>query len=125
MRQDGEFVSPGEGEELVYQEMLQQMRTLDVSNLNLDVQNLKSFPPTKRFYHQLQAYPQEIIPIMDTCVKDEMLDMLHATGAAEQEYQFCLEKIYKARPFNMDKSVNLRDLNPSGRLTNPSKCVAC
>ena len=115
MRMDGEFVAPGQGDELVYVEMLKQLRLLGTSNLNLDVQNLKSFPPTKRFYHQLHAYPQEVIPIMDTCVKDTMLEMLEEDGASDAEYQSCLEKIYKARPFNLEKTVNMRDLNPAGK----------
>lgn len=114
MRMDEEFVAPGQGEELVYVDILRQMRALGTSNLNLDVRNLRSYPPTKRFFHQLLNYPQEIIPIMDTCVKDIMLEMLEEDGADEQEYQECMERIYKARPFNLEKSVNMRDLNPAG-----------
>jgi DNA replication licensing factor MCM4 len=117
MRMDNEFVAPGQGEELVYVEMLKQMRDLETTNLNLDVQNLKAFPPTKKFYHQLHAYPQEIIPIMDTCVKDEMLEYLEAIGAHAEEYDQCLVRGYKARPFNVEKSINMRDLNPEGMST--------
>lgn len=113
MRMDEEFVAPGEGEELVYVDMMKQMRVLGTSNLNLDVRNLKSYPPTKRFFHQLHNYPQEIIPIMDTCVKDTMLEMLEEDGATPKEYEACMERIYKARPFNLEKSVNMRDLNPA------------
>lgn len=50
---------------------------------------------------------------MDTCVKDTMLEMLQEDGATGAEYQACLERIYKARPFNLEKSVNMRDLNPA------------
>lgn len=113
MRMDEELVDPGEGEELVYVDMMKQMHVLGTSNLNLDVRNLKSYPPTKRFFHQLHNYPQEIIPIMDTCVKDTMLEMLEEDGATAKEYQACMERIYKARPFNLEKSVNMRDLNPA------------
>jgi DNA replication licensing factor MCM4 len=113
MRQENEFVAPGQGEELVYQDMMKQMLQLETTCLNLDVQNLKAFPPTKKFYHQLHAYPQECIPIMDTAVKDEMLEHLLSIGA-DEEYDRCLGKNYKARPFNCDKSINMRDLNPSG-----------
>ncbi|KAA8909460.1 MCM2/3/5 family-domain-containing protein [Sphaerosporella brunnea] len=112
MRQDDEFVAPGQGEELVYQEMMKQMLQLETTCLNLDVQNLKAFPPTKKFYHQLHAYPQECIPIMDTAVKDEMLEQLIQMGA-DEEYEKCLARNYKARPFNCDKSINMRDLNPA------------
>lgn len=113
-RMENQFVAPGECEEIVYKDMLQQMRQLGTANLNLDVQNLKAFPPTKKFYHQLHMYPQEIIPIMDTCVKDEMLEMLEKDNADEEEYEAVLNKVYKARPFNCAKSVNMRELNPAG-----------
>ncbi|KAI5778574.1 MCM2/3/5 family-domain-containing protein [Geopyxis carbonaria] len=113
LRAEDTFVVPGEGEECVYQDMLQQMRELGTANLNLDLQNLKSFPPTKKFYHQLHMYPQEMIPIMDTCVKDAMLELLENTGASAEEFDTCLAIGYKARPFNCEKSVNMRDLNPA------------
>lgn len=113
-RMENKFVPPGEGEEIVYRDMLKQMRELGTANLNLDVMNLKAFPPTKKFFHQLHMYPQEIIPIMDTCVKDEMLEMLEKEGTDEEEYETVLNKVYKARPFNCEKSVNMRELNPNG-----------
>ncbi|KAF8543840.1 MCM2/3/5 family-domain-containing protein [Trichophaea hybrida] len=110
MRQENEFIAPGQGEELVYQDMMKQMHELGTMTLNLDMQNLKAFPPTKKFYHQLHAYPQEIIPIMDNCLKEEMLEYLNNNP---EEYDKCLAKGYKARPFNCDKSINMRDLNPA------------
>jgi DNA replication licensing factor MCM4 len=113
MRQENEFVSPGQGEELVYQDMMRQMHELGTTTLNLDMQNLRAFPPTKKFYHQLLAYPQEIIPIMDNCLKEEMLEYLNSSGASEEEYDKCLARGYKARPFNCEKSINMRDLNPA------------
>ena len=62
-----------------YVEMLQTMRQLGVQSLNLDVRNLKSFPSTVKLYHQLHSYPHEVIPLMDQCVKDVIVDQ------AEQE----------------------------------------
>jgi DNA replication licensing factor MCM4 len=94
--------------------MMKQMHELGTTTLNLDMQNLKAFPPTKKFYHQLHAYPQEIIPIMDNCLKEEMLEYL--TNNPE-EYDKCLAKGYKARPFNCDKSINMRDLDPAGTIS--------
>ncbi|TGZ76967.1 DNA replication licensing factor mcm4 [Ascodesmis nigricans] len=113
MRDEGQFVGPGEGEELVYQGMLKQMMELGTTGLNLDVQNLKAFPPTKKFFHQLHMYPQEIIPIMDTCVKEELLEMLEKRDASQEEVDDVMSKLYKARPFNCSKSINMRDLNPA------------
>ena len=57
-----------------YVEMMQSMRHLGISGLNLDVRNLKSYPSTTKLYHQLQAYPHEIIPLMDQAIKDIIVD---------------------------------------------------
>lgn len=112
MRMDNEFVSPGEGEELLYMDMLKQMNQLGTTNLNLDLQNLKAFPPTKKFYYQVHDYPQDMIPIMDNCVKDVLLEIVDSMVGQGEEYTNVLIRGYKARPFNPDKSVNMRDLNP-------------
>ena len=55
-------------------EMMQNMRHLGITGLNLDVRNLKAFPSTVKLWHQLQAYPHEIIPLMDQTIKDIIVD---------------------------------------------------
>ena len=57
-----------------YVEMLRDMRQLGLQSLNLDVRNLQCYPSTGKLYHQLQFYPHEIIPLMDQCVKDVIVD---------------------------------------------------
>ena len=57
-----------------YVEMMQNMRHLGISGLNLDVRNLKAYPSTNKLYYQLQAYPHEIIPLMDQAIKDMIVD---------------------------------------------------
>ena len=57
-----------------YVEMMQNMRHLGITGLNLDVRNLKAFPSTVKLWHQLQAYPHEIIPLMDQAIKDIIVD---------------------------------------------------
>jgi len=47
-----------------YIEMLNNMRHLGVTGLNLDLRNLKAFPSTVKLWHQVQAYPHEIIPLI-------------------------------------------------------------
>ncbi|KAK2750629.1 hypothetical protein FQN57_002700 [Myotisia sp. PD_48] len=64
-----------EAEEREYVTMMNHMRELGVTGFNLDLRNLKAYPPTLKLWHQVQAYPQEIIPIMDLCVKDIMLEL--------------------------------------------------
>lgn len=55
--------------------MCNNMRRLGVTTFNLDAANLKSYPLTRKLWHQLSAYPQEIIPLMDQALKDVMVDL--------------------------------------------------
>ncbi|KAI9673927.1 MAG: hypothetical protein M1817_002133 [Caeruleum heppii] len=151
-----------QGELKEYLEMMRSMRKLGVIGLNLDVRNLKAYPGTLKLWHQLQAYPQEVIPLMDQTIKDVMIDEAekeirerrarqqaqarNGNDAASSELNFpssersthdaptpdvrvleetraqadeaaMLEEIeasnYKVRPFGLDASINLRDLNPN------------
>ncbi|KAE8350260.1 DNA replication licensing factor MCM4 [Aspergillus coremiiformis] len=62
-------------EEKEYITMLSTMRQLGVTSLNLDAKNLKAYPLTLKLWHQLHAYPQEIIPLMDQTIKDVMVEL--------------------------------------------------
>lgn len=139
-------------EEKEYMVMMDNMRRLGVTSLNLDVKNLKAYPPTVKLWHQLQAYPQEIIPLMDQSVKDIMIElamkemdnlrsqarrnqlragdndfiqppsssepMSEATQPPPPEIPNLVEEVeiknYKVLPFGLDKTVNMRDLDPAG-----------
>lgn len=103
----------GEGEDNPYAEKLTQIKTLGLENLNLDVRDLLSFPPTKRVYHQLLNYPQEVIPIFDQTLKDSLLDAMVEEEASAEEIGDVERTIYKIRPFNLGTSLNMRDLNPN------------
>lgn len=140
-----------------YVEMMRNMRRLGLTGLNLDVRNLKAYPPTLKLWHQLQSYPQEVIPLMDQLVKDVMVDEAakelseqrsrqqqqqrrsrlrngdvssepalpssdrnqtegFATGVEPLDQDIVADiesRIYKIRPFGLDKTINLRDLDPS------------
>ena len=143
-------------DEKEYINMLNEMRLLGVSGLNLDVKNLKAYPPTLKLFHQLQAYPQEIIPLMDQTIKDVMVelavkekqdvrrgaaaagvsiprarndsslaplpssDLRLPTGTPSAQntdgpdpVEDVEMRTYKVLPFGLDKSVNMRDLDPS------------
>ena len=139
-----------------YVEIMKMMLELGVTPLNLDARNLKAYPPTRKLWHQLQAYPNEIIPIMDVAIKDTMLELAEKR-MAEMRVQFSQQqraaqsrardssslppmpssdaptpgapspapfadipnlvsevdqKTYNVRPFGLDKTINLRELNP-------------
>ncbi|RGP67249.1 minichromosome maintenance 4 cell division control 54 [Fusarium longipes] len=135
-----------------YWEALENMLLLGTTRLYLDISDLNLYPPTRKLWHQIQAYPQEIVPVMDQSVHDMMVEIARAesmrnrsqSNAAHQasqssepvfpssdrpdeaptpraqpdEQQPSLEdqvssSIYVLRPFGLDKTTNLRDLNPS------------
>ena len=146
-----ETSEPGSGgSDREYVNMLSDMRHLGITGLNLDVRNLKAFPSTVKLWHQLQAYPHEIIPLMDQAIKDIIVDQAEeemnrlrsdqqlqraqarpdssmpavpsseTNGHADPQsmipdlVQEAETKIYKVKPFGLDKSVNMRELNPNG-----------
>lgn len=160
---------PGHTKE--YLEMMKTMLDLGVTALNLDIRNLKAYPPTRKLWHQLIGFPSDIIPIIDLCIKDCMLELAYEKGQHEERRirhlqrnagtiahgrsantisseingndsvqrdgaitreaepkseleKEVLEKIYRVRPFGLDSSINLRELNPSGMIGLSSlRCV--
>ncbi|KAJ6629243.1 MCM2/3/5 family-domain-containing protein [Mycena sp. CBHHK59/15] len=118
------FSSPEDGEKLLYENYLRQMRQTGETNLNLDVVNLLAYPPSKKLHAQLVKYPQEVIPAMDQVLKDLMLETADMDqregldgmegGQGDEEIADIMNKVYKVRPFGL-KSVNMRELNPTGK----------
>jgi DNA replication licensing factor MCM4 len=138
-----------------YWEAMENMLLLGTNKLYLDLRDLKAYPRTLKLWHQCQAYPTEIIPVMDQCVHDCMMELAQAEMASQraashnasapapqasqsseiafpssdrgdevstprptQREQMTLEdqvmkQQYLVRPWGSDKSINLRDLNPS------------
>ena len=139
-----------------YLEMMKTMLHLGVTGLNLDVRNLKAYPSTVKLWHQVQAYPHEIIPIMDQTIKDLMVEQAgkemtrmrleqqqpaqsrtrarqsssmppmpsseangqghveEAQNATPDLVREVETRVYKVKPFGLDSSINMRELNPNG-----------
>ena len=155
-----ETSEPGSGaSDKEYVDMMKTMIQLGLTGLNLDVRNLKAYPSTVKLWHQVQAYPHEIIPIMDQTIKDLMIDQAEKEMAklrAEQQrtsqghsgrrqdssmpivpssdtdgqshqgtdadnipdlVREVETKVYKVKPFGLDSSINMRELNPNGILS--------
>ena len=72
--------------------------------LNFNCRHLKDFDAD--LYRQLVAYPQEVIPTFDMAVNE-----LFFTKYADTN----LEHQIQVRPYNADKTKNMRGLNPEGR----------
>ncbi|CAK7273839.1 MCM DNA helicase complex subunit [Sporothrix epigloea] len=156
-----------------YWETMQNMLLLGSTRLYIDVRDLKAYPRTNKLWYQTQAYPQEIVPIMDQSVHDLMSELAHNEAnrqkaaaaaisqsgsgassnvdraqsvsqssdvnfpssergdevpttprASQQQAQAAAQAaqtleddvsrtVYIVRPFGLDKSTNLRELNPS------------
>ncbi|KAH9167042.1 MCM-domain-containing protein [Lactarius sanguifluus] len=113
--------SPAAVEVLQYENYLRRMRLTGEANLNLDCENLRAFPPSRKLYGQLVKYPQEVIPAMDQVLKDIMLELAEEDQAegvegmagqeGEEEIAEIMSKVYKVRPFGLP-AVNMRSLNP-------------
>ena len=70
-------------DEREYMTMLNRMLDLGLTGLNLDIKNLKAYPATLKLWHQILAYPQEVVPLMDQTLKDVLMEM--ATQRMEQQ----------------------------------------
>lgn len=149
-KQPDEIANAPEAQAKPYWEALETMLALGTNKLYLDVRDLNAYPPTKKLWHQIQAYPQELVPIMDQAVHDLMIELAQVemskqrqSGSAPVPSQSSEPAIpssdrpeepstprpapqreatledqvadtaYMVRPFGMDKTINLRDLNPS------------
>lgn len=75
--------------------------------LNVNCQHLETFDGS--LYKQLVSYPQEIIPVFDMCV-NEMFYEKYPAAVLEHQIQ--------VRPFNAEKTKNMRALNPMGKKFN-------
>nr|CAG8590238.1 3807_t:CDS:10 [Entrophospora candida] len=86
-----------------YVQYMHKIEETKIYVLNLDTKNLLAYEPSEKLYHQLIRYPQDLIPIMDEVV-------------TETYNELCSEPTMmpiKVRAFNLEKSINMRDLNPS------------
>ncbi|WFD30839.1 DNA helicase [Malassezia sp. CBS 17886] len=111
-----------DGELLLYEDYLRQMRQTNQTNLNLRISDLAAFPPAAKLALQLERYPQEVVPIMDQVLKDEILLLAEEdlrAGAADMDLDTTREQIemmegllYKVRPYG-GVPTNIRALDPS------------
>lgn len=99
-------------EDVYYVNQLNEMRELGTCNLNLDARNLLAYSQTEELYYQLINYPQEVISIMDQTIKDCMVSLV-----VDNQLDFDLDdietKFYRVRPYNVDTSKGVRELNPN------------
>lgn len=123
-------LSTRDADKPLYEGYLATMRQTGQTNLNLDAVNLLAYPTTKKMYHQLVNFPQEMVPIMDQVLRDVIIEEAeeerrdaeskHDEGliselelrVVENEVEDIATRVYRVRPFGGEKTVNMRDLNP-------------
>ncbi|KAL8345521.1 hypothetical protein RB601_005531 [Gaeumannomyces tritici] len=156
---EAETAERDDAESRPYMEAMETMLLLGSSRLYIDLRDLKAYPRTVKLWHQVQAYPQELVPIMDQALTNMMEDLAQAEMAkqrsqssaggarpqpsasqssepafpdsdvgtpgtistprpADQDQIHDLEDqvaqtTYMVRPFGLEKTTNLRDLNPA------------
>lgn len=71
--------------------------------LNFNCEHLRQFDAD--LYRQLVQYPQEVIPTFDMAI-NEMFFERYADTSLEHQIQ--------VRPYNAEKTKNMRSLNPEG-----------
>ena len=71
--------------------------------LNVNCKHLKEFD--EDLYRQLINYPQEVVPTFDMAVNQMFFDRFPEAS---------LEHQIQVRPFSVDKTANMRSLNPEG-----------
>lgn len=79
------------------------MADLEDPFLNVDCSHLKSFDSD--LYRQLVSYPQEVIPTLDMTVNELFF---------EKYPDVILPHQIQVRPYCVDKTKNMRSLNPEG-----------
>lgn len=81
----------------------EQATSLDVDTMHIYYHSEQC----QRFYHQLIAYPMELVPLMDLIVKRE----LERLAANQNETDWPIPRV-QVRPYNLRKVSNLRCLDP-------------
>ncbi|CAH0552145.1 unnamed protein product [Brassicogethes aeneus] len=87
--------------EPLYLQKLEEIHTLEEPFLNVNCSHMETYDAN--LYRQLVCYPQEVIPTFDMTV-NEMFYQRYPAAVLEHQIQ--------VRPFNAEKTKNMRALNP-------------
>ncbi|XP_023017917.2 disc proliferation abnormal [Leptinotarsa decemlineata] len=87
--------------EPLYLQKLEEIHTLEEPFLNVNCAHLETYDAN--LYRQLVCYPQEVIPTFDMTV-NEMFYERYPAAVLDHQIQ--------VRPFNAEKTKNMRSLNP-------------
>ena len=91
--------------------MIQRGTLTGTASLDIDTQHLYFHSQAaQQLYHQLVAYPLEVVPLMDLVVQREVQSRIERRAQENQDYTALLR--LQVRPFNLKDTCNLRELDP-------------
>ena len=91
--------------------MIQSGTSNGTASLDIDTQHLYFHSEaSQRLYHQLVAYPLEVVPLMDLVVQREVQSRIDRLDNTNTEHTALLR--LQVRPFNLKDTCNLRELDP-------------
>src|SRR5262245_54303532 len=92
------------------------MRQTHLSSLNLSIPDIAAYPPSSQLAHQLPNYPAEIVPMMDSVVRDILVEWVLEDKGSDDELRQVEEIGWKIRPYGLD---NARGMRGSSQLSTP------
>jgi hypothetical protein len=84
------------------------MRQTHLSSLNLSIPDLAAFPESRNLAHQLPNYPAEIVPMMDSVVRDILVEWVLEDKGSDDELREIEEIGWKVRPYGLDNGRGMR-----------------
>ena len=88
------------------------MRQTHLSSLNLSIPDLAAFPLSRNLAFQLPSYPAEIVPMMDSVVRDILVEWVLEDKGSDDELREVEEIGWKVRPYGLDNGRGMRGSNP-------------
>jgi DNA replication licensing factor MCM4 len=88
------------------------MRQTHLSSLNLSIPDLAAFPAARNLAYQLPSYPAEIVPMMDSVVRDILVEWVLEDKGSDDELREVEETGWKVRPYGLDNGRGMRGVSP-------------
>ncbi|CAI5437743.1 unnamed protein product [Caenorhabditis angaria] len=101
MEGNNDHLRPVDTNQPYYMERLLECDVAEVTHINLNLAHLQSF--SEALYRKLIAYPADVIPYLDMTINEIFAERFHRSLAQPIEL----------RPFNAEKTRNMRGLNPN------------
>jgi DNA replicative helicase MCM subunit Mcm2 (Cdc46/Mcm family) len=86
------------------------MRQTHILSLNLSIPDLAAYPDSHNLAHQLPSYPAEIVPMMDSVLRDILVEWVLEDKGSDDELREVEGAGWKVRPYGLDNGRGMRGL---------------